>query len=68
MLRQQCNLPCTKCYDDVTYSSKSRFAGVGVGERKTIISTDKLHGKTVWVLGHRGEKRYQIILVIFTST
>ena len=37
----------------------------GVGERKTIISTDKLHGKTVWVLRHRGEKRYQIILVNF---
>ena len=37
------------------------------GGRKTIISIDKLHGKTVWVLGHRGEKRYQIglILVIF---
>ena len=55
MIRQQCNLPCTKCCDDVTVANQD-LREWGVGERKTIISTDKLHGKTVWVLRHRGEK------------
>ena len=35
------------------------------GEKLLSAQIRKLHGMTVWVLGHRGEKRFQIILVIF---